>query len=132
MPGKIIEHTSDLYIKGTGKSLKDAIVEISKIMFLHMGDAKKGDRKIKIKSEGYDSQIMIIEFFSKILSICESELVIPEKIKIEDIDTKKNEINAVLYAKKGNLKNIIKAVTYNSFVYENKEGKVILKVLFDI
>lgn len=132
MSGKVLEHTSDLYIEGTGKNIQDAIKQVCKIMFKNMGSAKKEDKKIKINSSGYDHQIMIVEFFSKILAECESNKIIPKKIELIKIDLKKNEISANLYGEYGNLENIIKAATYNSFVFENEKDRVLLRVLFDI
>ncbi|MFA5049522.1 MAG: archease [Candidatus Micrarchaeia archaeon] len=132
MAGKILEHTSDLYIEGQGKDLKEAICEVAKIMFKNMGEAKKQNAKIEITATGYDKQIMIIEFFSKILSECESELMIPKKLKIKKIDVEKKRIEATIFGETGTLKNIIKAVTYNSFVLDKTNEKTKLRILFDI
>ncbi|MDD5023007.1 MAG: archease [Candidatus ainarchaeum sp.] len=132
MDYSILEHTSDLYIEGRGDNLENALENLAFGMFQSMGNANKSDLKIKIKSKGYDLEIMIVELFSKIISECESESVIPKKMKVLSLNQKKNEIEIEISGEKGFLENIIKAATYHLFSIEKKNNQYIVRMLFDI
>lgn len=129
---KILEHTSDLYIEGKGKSLEKALEALAEGMFKNMGNAKKEEDRLVISHKGYDMELLVIELFSKVLSECEAEELIPKRMNVLRLDLEEKEIEVEILGEKGLLENVIKAVTYHSFKAEEKNGEWTVQVLFDI
>ena len=132
MSYKILEHTSDLFIEGRGKSLEEALESVAEGMFKNMGNTKEEKDKFKIIHKGYDFEMLIIELFSKILSECEAESLIPKRMKVLRLDLEKKEIEVEVLGEEGLLENVIKAVTYHLFSAEEEKGEWVVRVLFDI
>ncbi len=129
---RILEHTSDLFIEGTGKTLKESLEELARGMFGNMGTANEEKDKINIKHAGYDREMLIVELFSKINSECEAEELVPKKMNVLKLNLEKNEIEVEILGEKGILENIIKAATYHLFKVEKKGDEWVVHVLFDI
>jgi len=129
---KILEHTSDLYIQGEGNSFEKAIEGIADGMFRIMREGSTNEKEIGIKYSAYDKEMLLIGLFSKILSECEINSFIPNKMKVIKFDEKLNKIEVKIYGKYGILENIIKAVTYHLFKIERENNKYKIRILFDI
>ena len=93
---------------------------------------KKEKDKITISHKGEDLEIFIIELYSKILSECEAESLIPKRMKVLNLNLEKKEIEVEILGEKGLLENSIKAATYHLFKAEKKGKGWIVRVLFDI
>ncbi|MBN2478004.1 archease [Candidatus Micrarchaeota archaeon] len=132
MPFEFLEHTSDLFIRGTGKSLKEALEAVAEGMFRNMGKAKKEGDSLEVESKGHSVENLVVEFYSDIVADCELNKLIPKRLEIIELDRKNLRIKARVYGEKGVPENIIKAVTYHLLKIEESKEKTIVEVLFDI
>ena len=131
---KIIDHTADIAIRTTGKSLNNAFENAGYAMFDTMCDASsvKPLTIKKVECEANDLEQLLVDFLSELLFICDVDDMLFSKFEVKITGTK---LEAKAYGEKmdsarHHLKTDIKAITYH--MLEVDESTNTVQVLFDI
>jgi len=143
MTHKFLEHESDLYIEGCGKTLFNAMNEIGNgvvetLKERETVDSSRNSKKSsRLMISDRDEKSLIINVFSEIISEIESENIQPYEITINTskISSPLNltaEINIKGYDETP--ANIIKAVTWHNLeiIRDRDNNKICIRLLFDI
>lgn len=137
MPYKIVEHTADLRMKVTGKSLEElfksalqAMAEIIRPDFKKLSQDKIKKRKISLAAN--DSTVLLINFLNEVLTQSNvNKEVYPNVAFTELIETRlMAEVRGVPVSE---FYEDIKAVTFHEAdVKKNERGEWETNILFDI
>ena len=131
---KIIDHTADIAIRTTGKSMNEAFENAGYAMFDTMCDASsvKPLTTKKVKCQANDLEQLLVDFLSELLFICDVDDMLFSKFQVKITGTKL--VAKVKGEKMDNtrhhLKTDIKAITYHMLEVDEKTNTV--QVLFDI
>lgn len=135
MPYSFLEHTSDIRMKVSGKSLeelfRDALLGMVKIMNpARLRETQNKIRKINIKAP--DTTSLLIDFLGETLAWIQSEREAYTKINFQSIS--EHSLKAKLKGyKTESFGEDIKAVTYHEAnVQKNKSGEWSTVIIFDI
>jgi SHS2 domain-containing protein len=138
---RFLEHISDVYVEAWGGSLEEAFENAAKAMFDTMTELNKIEEKIeeKISAEGEDEQELLYSWLENLLIKYEVEGLVFSRFKVSEIREKNGclKLQALAYGEKLNLdkhpsKVEIKAVTYHMMEIKRENGRIVLRVLFDI
>ena len=131
---KIIDHTADIAIRTSGKSMNEAFENAGYALFDTMCDASsvKPLTTKKIECEANDLEQLLVDWLSELLFICDVDDMLFSKFKVKIKGTKlvakvKGEI---MDSSRHHLKTDIKAITYHMLEADEKTNTV--QVLFDI
>ena len=131
---KIIDHTADIAIRTSGKSMNEAFENAGYALFDTMCDASsvKPLTTKKIECQANDLEQLLVDFLSELLFICDVDDMLFSKFKVKIKGTKleakiKGEI---MDSARHHLKTDIKAITYHMLEVDKKTNTV--QVLFDI
>jgi len=141
MDFKYLEHTADLKIQASGKTLKQAFSNAAKGMFnamVKLEDIKPIKKQfINIESESIES--LFFDYISKLLFLQDAESMLYSKFIIKSL--RRNDkgwyLEADIYGEKFDEKlhtpeTMIKAMTYNELKIEKKGKYRIITFLLDI
>jgi len=132
---------SDIYVEVWGETLEEAFEYAAKAMFDSMTDLNTIDEKLeeKISAEGEDEHELLYSWLENLLVKYEVDGVVFSRFKVLGIkrENGKLRLEALAYGENLNLekhpsKVEIKAVTYHMMEIKRENGKVVLRVLFDI
>jgi SHS2 domain-containing protein len=138
---RFLEHISDVYVEAWGGSLEEAFENAAKAMFDTMTELNKIEEKIeeKISAEGEEEQELLYSWLENLLIKYEVEGLVFSRFKVSEIREKNGclKLQALAYGEKLNLdkhpsKVEIKAVTYHMMEIKRENGRIVLRVLFDI
>ncbi len=131
---KIIDHTADIAIRTSGKSMNEAFENAGYAMFDTMCDASavKPLTTKKIECEANDLEQLLVDWLSELLFICDVDDMLFSKFEVQINGTK---LEAKIYGEKmdsarHHLKTDIKAITYHLLEVDKATNTV--QVLFDI
>lgn len=138
-----LEHTADLKIRAFGKDKEELFANMALGMFENIVDSKDIEkdqpvkRKIKVKSGDLPS--LLVDFLSELVTLSDinNEVYLNYELRIMSREAGASGGNYELVGiatgyKVKRLKLEIKAVTYNDLKIEEKNGKWIAEVVFDI
>ena len=141
MDFKYLEHTADLKIQATGKTLKTAFSNAAKGMFNAMVQLKdiKPTKKQSIKLESENLESLFFDYMSKLLYLHDANKMLFSKFIIKSLrrSDKGWYLEADIYGEKFDEKlhtpeTLIKAMTYNELKIEKKGKYRIITFLLDI
>ncbi|MCK5024040.1 MAG: archease [Thermoplasmata archaeon] len=131
---KIIDHTADIAIRTTGKSMNEAFENAGYAMFDTMCDAAsvKPLTTKRVECEANDLEQLLVDWLSELLFICDVDDMLFSKFEVQITGTK---LQAKIYGEKmdrtrHHLKTDIKAITYHMLDVDKETNTV--QVLFDI
>ena len=131
---KIIDHTADIAIRTTGKSMNEAFENAGYAMFDTMCDATsvKPLTTKRVECEANDLEQLLVDWLSELLFICDVDDMLFSKFEVQITGTK---LQAKIYGEKmdrtrHHLKTDIKAITYHMLDVDKETNTV--QVLFDI
>ena len=128
---KRIEHRSDFIIEGQNDTFEKTLADVADGMFTEMGAENAGEKdSIGIESEMNTLEDLVVDVLSKIIAECEILPFTPKKSEVTRTGEKSVKIR--ISGEKKQPENIIKGATYHELKVEEKEGKWIIRVLFDI
>ena len=131
---KIIDHTADIAIRTSGKSMNEAFENAGYALFDTMCDAStvKPLTTKKIECEANDLGQLLVDWLSELLFICDVDDMLFSKFEVQINGTK---LEGKIYGEKmdstrHHLKTDIKAITYHMLEVDVESNTV--QVLFDI
>ena len=131
---KIIDHTADIAIRTSGRTMNKAFENAGYAMFDTMCDADsvKPLTTKRIECEADDLEQLLVDWLSELLFICDVDDMLFSKFKVKISGTK---LQAKVKGEKmdsarHHLKTDIKAITYHMLEVDVKTNTV--QVLFDI
>lgn len=128
---KRIEHRSDFIIEGQNDTFEKTLADVAEGMFTEMGAENTEEKdSIEIESEMNTPEDLVVDALSKIIAECEIIPFTPKKAEVTKTGEKSLRIK--ITGEKKQPENIIKGATYHELKVEEKEGKWIIRVLFDI
>ncbi len=131
---KFLKHTADVKFQAFGKTLeeifKNSVLAMSKVI----SDDKINEKvKKKIKIKGKDNENLLYNLLEEILFLFDSKNLIISKAG--NLKIKNKELSAELlgdYAKNYEIKDYIKAVTYNEMLIKKTKDKWVAQVVLDV
>ncbi len=136
---EFLEHTSDVFIVGNGRTLKEAFQNCALGMQQYMVDLRDVHKKIKKKiiAKGSDLKSLLVDFLTQFLILHDSENLVFSHIKIIKFDEKNFNIEAIAEGEEFNSKKhkqgtLIKAATYHELEIKKERNFYSVKVLVDI
>lgn len=133
---KFLEHTADIKFQAFGKSLEIAFKNSSYALANSICEKKiKKNIKNKIKVKGRDFESLLYNFLEELIFLFDSEYFLLSKVSKIKINKKKFELKAEIVgddAKNYQIKNSVKAVTYNEMFVKKEKNKWICQVVLDI
>ncbi len=138
---KLLDHTSDLYIEGRGRTLGDAIVDVARGMVIEKIHSLPNPSLINrlpkhsfccIKNEEDDKDIFVITTLQKVLEYEETNYKTIADISLKSFDENPFRISLTIEYVDYPPSPLIKAVTYHALKLIRKEDEWIIRVLFDI
>ena len=135
MKFKFLEHTADAKFQAFGKNQEETFANAALALTKIMTDSKvKAKITKKIKVSGNDNKALLYNFLEELLFLLDTKNFLLSKIK--EIKIKNNTLTAVLIGdnnlKSYEIKNHIKAITYNEMFIKKKNNKFVLQVVLDI
>ena len=136
MPSRyeILEHTADMLIKASGKTLAEAFENAAYAMFDTIVDLDevKPIGEIHVNTKSANLEQLLVDWLSELLFICDAQHLVFSDFKVVISGT---ELHSVIKGedinrKRHTLKNEVKAVTYHMLEVNQKDNCV--QVLFDI
>jgi len=131
---KIIDHTADIAIRTTGKSMNNAFENAGYAMFDTMCDASsvKPLTIKKIECEANDLEQLLVDWLSELLFTCDvDDMPFSEfEVKITGTKLTAQAKGEKMDSARQHLKTDIKAITYHMLEVDTKTNTV--QVLFDI
>jgi SHS2 domain-containing protein len=141
MKYKFFEHTADIGVEAVGSTIEEAFSNTALGLENIITDTSKVEEKTErpINLESEDLKSLLYDFLEQFLVLFDSEELFFSRIEVKSIKGQegKYSIEAIAYGEKYNpdkheSKTHVKAVTYHQMKVEEKEGKHIIHVLFDI
>ena len=136
-PYEFIDHTADIAIKASGKTLAEAFENAAKGMFDIITDKSEIESvgQYGIELEAPDLEQLLVDWLSELLFINTSQNLVFGFFKVE-LDEKKKKLSAKIFGEKYDISKHkigveIKAVTYHMLEVRNKRPDHV-QVLFDI
>jgi len=139
---EFLEHTADLYIAASGKSLKEAFENAAYATFEGMTDLSKVQPKLEdmVEVEGYDEKALLYNWLEALLVKFDIKDNLYSRFKITSIDTTSQgfKLKAKIWGEPFNpekhLSKVgIKAVTYHQMeIFRDAKGAVTVKFILDI
>ena len=138
---EFLEHVSDAFVAGYGDTLEEAFENVALGMFEVMTNTSKVKPRIKttIKAEAEDKQALLYTWLEQLLIKFETEGNLYSKFKVDKIEETSNGFRLTSTqwgepydSKKHSSRTAIKAVTYHGMEISEADGKITVKVLFDI
>ncbi len=131
---KYLEHTSDLYIQGEGRDVKEAMESVAQGLFNSISNfCKFGTHESMIFDEkGLDLQDLIVNVFTRILAEMDASGKVGCSIDVLELDEQNLTAKVKLHLCDSDAKLHIKAATFHDFKIERTHQKTKLSVLFDI
>lgn len=117
MKYRVLNHTADLMIESSGKTVEDCFSNMAYAMFDQIVDAGKVEKKITraVETDGDDDESMLYSFLSELLYIhdCEGLVFSGFDVEIDGNSVKCKAYGEPLDLEKHSPKAEIKAVTYH-------------------
>ncbi|RLI06129.1 archease [Candidatus Bathyarchaeota archaeon] len=138
---RFLEHVSDIYVEAYGENLEEAFENVALAMFEAMTELDKISPKLKreVMVEGEDEEALLYNWLEELLVKFEVENLIFSKFNVHKIEplNEKLRLRAEVFGEPFNPQHHsskvgIKAVTYHGMEIKRENGKVTVKVLFDI
>ena len=135
MKYKFLKHTADAKFQAYGKTIEESFANAALAMFSVMTDIKRIKPKIKkeLHIKGIDQKQLLYNFLEEFLFLMDAEFLLLSKI--EKIEIKDNELNAVAFfdkADKYETHGDVKAVTYQQMEIKKEKDKFIVQVVVDV
>ena len=131
---KFLKHTADIKFQAFGKNLKEVFRNSVLAMSKVISDDKINEKvKKKIKIKGKDNENLLYNLLEEILFLFDSKNLIISKAG--NLKIKNKELSAELlgdYAKNYEIKDYIKAVTYNEMLIKKTKDKWVAQVVLDV
>lgn len=131
---KFLKHTADIKFQAFGKTLEEVFENSALAMFKSMSDdSVKGKVVKKLEAKGHDNESLLYDFLEELLVLFDGENFILSKVK--NLKIKDNKVDAeVIGDDAGNydIKNDIKAVTYNDMFVKKEKGEWVAQVVLDV
>ena len=136
-PYEFIDHTADIAIKASGKTLAETFENAAKAMFDIITDKSEIESvgQYGIELEAPDLEQLLVDWLSELLFINTSQNLVFGFFKVE-LDEKKKKLSTKIFGEKYDISKHkvgaeIKAVTYHMLEVRNKRPYHV-QVLFDI
>ncbi len=136
----LIDHTADLSIKVYGKDLEELLKNCSAAMMDVICDLNTIELKnqYSVSSSGNSEEELLVNLLQELLYLhevkkllfCKFEFKINDNIKNREVEG--NVWGEEIDFSRHDLLNDIKAVTYSDLKVEHKNGKLSVKITFDI
>ena len=137
---EIIDHTADLSIKVYGKDLEELLKNCSAAMMDMICDLNTIELKnqYSVSSSGNSEEQLLVNLLQELLYLhevkkllfCKFEFKINDNIKNREVEG--NVWGEEIDFSRHDLLNDIKAVTYSDLKVEHENGKLSVKITFDI
>ncbi len=142
MKYQFLSHTADIKFKAFGNSIEEAFSNSALALtnIMHKGEIKTGKRK-KIVILGHDKENLLYGFLEEFLFLVETKGFLLGKIgemriEKEDDEDEKSEyrLECEFFGDSGdyNIREHIKAITYNEMYVKEAKGKWIAQVVVDV
>ncbi|MFA5406585.1 MAG: archease [Candidatus Nanoarchaeia archaeon] len=131
MKFRFLEHTADTKFRAYGKNLNEVFENAALAFTETITDAKKVKPSIKkeFKIKAEDLKSLMYDFLEELLLFSESKRLLFAKFKII---IKNNSLKATAWGEKINdsheLRNLVKAITYNDMTITDKMAQVVLDI----
>jgi len=131
MEFEFLEHTADIKFKAYGKDLNEVFGNAALAFFEIVTNTKKVKPLVKktIKVESEDLKSLLYDFLEELLVLHEAENYLFSKFKVV---IKNNSLTATVEGEKINktheLRNLIKAVTYNDMIVTKEMVQVVIDI----
>lgn len=137
---ELVDHTADLKIKVYGKDLEELLKNCSAAMMDVICDLNTIELKnqYSVSSSGNSEEQLLVNLLQELLYLhevkkllfCKFEFKINDNIKNREVEG--NVWGEEIDFSRHDLLNDIKAVTYSDLKVEHKDGKLSVKITFDI
>lgn len=131
MKYEYLEHTADIKFRAYGNDLNEVFENAAMAFFDSITNTKKVKPTIKkvIKIKAEDLKSLMYDFLEELLFIHETDKYLFSKFNVEIKDL---SLTATLYgekiSKKHELKNLVKAVTYNDMIVTDTMAQVVIDI----
>jgi SHS2 domain-containing protein len=137
MAFKFLEHTADLKVRVSEKTIEGAFLSSALALKEAIAERVKVKSKLKkqIEINGRDLNSLLYNFLEEFLFLLDAEGFLLSEIKNFKLDKKKLKIKCLLFGDKaGNYKftNDVKAITYNDMKITNSKGKSVIEFVVDV
>ena len=137
---ELVDHTADLAIKVYGKDLEELLKNCSAAMMDVICDLNTIELKnqYSVSSSGNSEEELLVNLLQELLYLHEVKKLLFCKFEFKINDNIKNrEVEGFVWGEEINfsrhdLLNDIKAVTYSDLKVEHENGKLSVKITFDI
>lgn len=134
-PFQILPHPADIIIQAQGKDLTDVFINSAKGLMAYIFGEKKLDNQQpnvteEINIESQDQSGLLIDWLSEILYLSDYHDANFYDYKILELKDKK--IKAIVYGKKTEAINDVKAITYHQSELKKDNHGYLAKILCDI
>lgn len=133
MPYKFLQHTAEIKIQASGRTIELAFEQMAKAIsyYISQGKKVKRNKKIKIALKEKDKESLLYNFVEKLIYLLDSEnfIVSSTKIKIKD-----NKLTSELTgdnSQKYKL-NYIKSPTYSEMKIEKNKSSWLVQLVVDV
>ncbi len=136
-PYELIDHTSDIGIKITAKSLKELFASAAFAMFDIAADLEgiKPSSEIAVAVEAETLDELLVNWLDELLyNLCTKNIILSEFdiIEMNDRSLKATARGRLIGENKNRLKTEIKAITYHELKVEEKDGTYSAQIIFDV
>jgi len=134
MPYETIEHTADILVRCTGRTMEECFESAAYALFDQMVDVStiEGTQKYSFTTEADDLEGKLFSFLSELLFLLDAESAVMSefKVRFDGPRTICDAYGEMLDISKHRPKTEIKAITYHMMNVDEKEPSV--TVLFDV
>ncbi|MDY6853109.1 MAG: archease [Thermodesulfobacteriota bacterium] len=134
---EIIDHTADIGIKVYGKDLKELFQRSAEALFEIICDLSEVDDSIEkgMTLEGDNLEQLMVVWLGELLYLYETKRLLFKRFEVKGIEN--NTLRATVYGEEfkeayHSIKTVVKAVTYHQIQVEQRDGKWVSRVVFDL
>ena len=136
---RFLEHTADVLVEASGDSFSEAVEAAADALFETIADVKKvgKERRIGVEERAGDLGELVVFTLSDLLSQMDAEELFFREFRVAEFRKEKDgyylkgeAVGSAADVKIGKM--LVKAVTHGMQKVEEKKGKWIITLLFDI
>ncbi|MBI5391145.1 archease [Candidatus Woesearchaeota archaeon] len=138
-PYEFLDHTSEAKFRAYGKTLEEAFANAALATFALMTDISKvkAKKEKKIVLQGKGKEMLLFDFLEHLIFLMDTEGFLLSSVKTITITKKKveYELRATVLGDLADgyeTHSIVKAVTYNDMLIEEKNEGVMIQVVHDL
>lgn len=134
---EMFEHTADIGVLGSGKTMAEAFENVAYGMFSIMADLDKYSPTdtAEVEADGDDHIDLLARFLSKLIVLFDADRVLPLDFKVTEIDGSRLKCEVAFRGIGDDIEWLgpqVKAVTYHQMAVDQVEGMWRARAIFDV